>query len=250
MILSTILWVGLLVALVALVCFVRPLRFLGIRTRSAAAWVLAASLGAILLALVWPARTYRSEGNRAIDRFMPVYHAHEFHETRVQAPPEEVYRAIREVRADEIRFLKTLMGIRSLPSVFTGRRRQFPDGRPILDIATGSSFLYLADEPPRELVVGTVGRFWGSSGGVSPRPESPEAFLAFDLPGYARAVMNFVVEPQNDGWSRVTTETRVFAPESSVRLKFTIYWRFIYPGSSLSRYGWLEAVRRRAEPRR
>lgn len=249
MILSTILWAGLFAALIGLVGLVRPMRFLGIRTRSAAAWVLAASLGAILLALVWPARSYRSEGILAIDRFMPVYHFHEFHETRVHASPAEVYQAIREVRPDEIRFLKPLMRIRSLPSLFTGRRRQRPDGRPLLDLATGSSFLYLAQEPPREILVGTVGRFWRASG-TSTRVETPEAFLAFDRLGFARATMNFVVEPQDGGWSRVTTETRVFTPEPSVRLKFTIYWRVIYPGSSLLRIGWLEAVRRRAEPRR
>ena len=249
MILSTILWTGLLVSLIGLVCLVRPLRFLGIRTRSAAAAVLAASLGAILLVLLWPSRTHRSHGNLAIDRFMPVYHFHEFHETRVHAPPEEVYRAIREVRADEIRFLKTLMGIRSLPSVFTRLRRQRPDRRPLLEVATGSSFLYLAQEPPREILVGTVGRFWRASG-TSTRVETPEAFRAFDRPGFARATMNFVVEPEREGWSRVATETRIFVPEDSVRRKFGAYWRVIYPGSSLSRYEWLEAVRRRAESAR
>lgn len=249
MILSTILWVGFFVAFVGLVCLVRPLRFLGIRTRSAAGKVLGVSLGAILLVLLWPARTHRSQGNLAIDRFMPVYHFHEFHETRVHAPPEEVYRAIREVRPDEIRFLKPLMGIRSLPSVFTGRSRRRPDGRPILDLATGSSFLYLAQEPPREILVGTVGRFWRASG-TSTRVETPEAFLAFERPGFARATMNFVVEPEREGWSRVSTETRIFAPETSVRRKFSAYWRVIYPGSSLLRVGWLAAVRRRAEPRR
>jgi len=59
--------------------------------------------------------------------------------------------------------------------------------------------------------------------------------------------MNFVVEPEGEGWSQVTTETRIFAPEASVRRKFGAYWRVIYPGSSLLRIGWLEAIRRRAE---
>lgn len=62
--------------------------------------------------------------------------------------------------------------------------------------------------------------------------------------------MNFVVEPEREGWSRVSTEMRIFVPEASVRRKFRAYWRVIYPGSSLLRIGWLEAVRRRAEPRR
>lgn len=247
MILSALLWTGLLAWLIGFVCLVWPLRFLGIRTRSAAAAVLAASLAAVLLALLWPARAHRSEGSLAIDRFLPVYDFHEFHETRVHAPPEAVYRAIREVRAEEIRFFKTLIGIRSFPSIFTRRPRERPDPRPILDIATGSSFLYLAQEPPREIVVGTIGRYWQASGEAFPKIETPEAFKAFDLPGFARVAMNFVVEPQANGESRVTTETRISAPEASARRKFAAYWRLIYPGSSLIRIGWLEAVRRRAE---
>ena len=59
--------------------------------------------------------------------------------------------------------------------------------------------------------------------------------------------MNFLVEPKDEGWCRVTTETRVFSTDDSARRAFAAYWRIIYPGSSFIRRMWLRAIRRRAE---
>jgi hypothetical protein len=59
--------------------------------------------------------------------------------------------------------------------------------------------------------------------------------------------MGFLIEDQGDGWSRLRTETRVFATDASARRRFAVYWRLIYPGSSLIRHMWLDAIRRRAE---
>ena len=42
-----------------------------------------------------------------------------------------------------------------------------PDGalrRPILEVALRSGFVLLAEAPPDELVVGTIGRFWRATG--------------------------------------------------------------------------------------
>jgi hypothetical protein len=50
-----------------------------------------------------------------------------------------------------------------------------------------------------------------------------------------------------DGWSRLSTETRVLGTDDSARRRFAVYWRLIYPGSALIRRMWLQAVKRRAE---
>ena len=48
------------------------------------------------------------------------------------------------------------------------------------------------------------------------------------------------------GGTRLTTETRVFAPDRSVRRRFALYWTAIRPGSGMIRRMWLRAVKRRA----
>jgi hypothetical protein len=59
--------------------------------------------------------------------------------------------------------------------------------------------------------------------------------------------MNFRLEDEGNGWTRVTTETRVFATDDRARHRFAAYWRAIYPGSALIRRMWLRAIRLRAE---
>ena len=53
-----------------------------------------------------------------LDELMPAWDVHEVHGITVHAPPEAVDRALREVRADQIRlfsFLMTLRGLRPSP---------------------------------------------------------------------------------------------------------------------------------------
>ncbi len=66
-------------------------------------------------------------------------------------------------------------------------------------------------------------------------------------PGYAKAAMNFRIEPRPDGSCRLTTETRIFATDAASSRRFARYWRFILPGSSLLRVTWLRAIAERAE---
>jgi hypothetical protein len=162
----------------------------------------------------------------------------------VRARPEAVYRAIHAVTANEIRAFRTLTWIRR------GGRPAGPHGEsildpawnePILDVATRSGFVWLADERPREALVGTVVCCAGA------RVRDASEFAALTRPGIAKAAMNFRVEDAGGGYSRVTTETRVAATNAGARRRFGAYWSLIYPGSSLIRYGWLDAIRRRAE---
>ncbi|HXT21641.1 MAG TPA: hypothetical protein VN923_12895, partial [Thermoanaerobaculia bacterium] len=55
------------------------------------------------------------------------------------------------------------------------------------------------------------------------------------------------LDDEGGGWTRVTTETRVFATDDHARRRFAAYWRTIYPGSALIRRMWLRAIRARAE---
>ena len=162
-----------------------------------------------------------------LDEFAPVWQFHEVHRRAIAAPPERVFDAVRNVTADEILFFRTLTairrGFRSCPESILNPTK----GVPILDVATRTGFTRLAEEPPRELVIGMV---------LIP-------------PRRAVAAMNFLVQPDGKGGSLVSTETRIHASDPAARRRFGAYWRVIYPGSALIRRMWLRAIDRRATAR-
>lgn len=172
---------------------------------------------------------------------MPVWQFREFHSIRVAAPPQRVHQAIENVRADEISLFGALTWIRR-------GGRPLPEGilnagnrEPLIDVAVRGGFVRLANEAPREIVIGTaVHTPRGASDTLGPR-------LFSDPPaGYALAAMNFLVTPDGPAASIVSTETRVYATSPAARRRFGAYWRVIYPGSALIRRMWLRAVERRA----
>src|SRR5262249_15406862 len=154
---------------------------------------------------------------------------------RIAAPPERVFEAIKQVRASEIRTFQTLMWIRRGGSRLPQGFDQAFEREPLLDVLTRGGVIYLADDPPPELVLGTVI--------VAPRGThgtlTPEVFRKRLKPGFVLAAMNFAVRPDGSGGSELRTETRVFANSDSVRRQFAAYWRVIYPGSALIRIMWL-----------
>ncbi len=182
-----------------------------------------------------------------LDRVAPSYQFHEVHRTTVRATPDRAYRAIKEVTASEIRFFRELtwlrrLGCRGPESILSAPQRQ-----PLLDVATRTSFVTLADGP-REIVVGTVVI---APRGARARPVNAEEFVALAArPGHALATMNFVVMPRADGWCEVSTETRVYATDEAARRRFAAYWRLINVGSAFIRVMWLRAIKRRAEAER
>lgn len=216
---SIVLWIALFAVAIAGFTVIWPL----ITTRAA---ILAPALVAIAIVLAWPVRESRvSTPVTHLDSAMPVWQFDEHHATHIAAPPDKVFAAIRAVTPDEILFFRTLTAIRrgggqSPPNILNA-----PKSEPILDIATRTSFRYLADDPPRELVVGTT---------VGPGVE---------------ATMNFLVASDGRGGSNVSTETRVFANSARGRRQFAIYWRIIHPGSDIIRRMWLRAIKLRAERR-
>jgi hypothetical protein len=215
MLLSVLLYGGLFAAIAGAIAM------LWRRARRRAAGIFVAGIALVFIALIWPAGEDRvMTATSKLDHLMPRWQFLERHEIRIAAPPERIYASIRGVTAREIRFFQVLTAVRCM-----GRCREkesilhAPAAKPILDVALGSGFRMLADDAPRELVIGTR---------VAPR---------------TFAVMNFHVD--RDGL--VTTETRVFAKTDADRRKFAIYWRFIRPGSGIIRRSWLEAIKRRAE---
>ena len=179
-----------------------------------------------------------------LDRVAPSYQFHEVHRTTVSATPDRAYRAIKEVTASEILFFRELTWLRRLGRPGPENILRAPEHQPLLDVATRTTFITLADSP-REIVVGTVVI---APPGTRARSVSADEFAALAArPGHALATMNFVVTPLADGTCDVSTETRVFATDESARRRFAAYWRLINLGSAFIRLMWLRAIKRRAE---
>src|SRR4030095_6577188 len=113
---SLLVYAGRAVAGVGFIALLRPLRFLRIQDRRGALGVFLAGIGFATLGALWPAPKVEVAGRRrALDELLWEYHFHEIHSLRVHASPQRVFQAIREVRPEEIRYLATLMAIRSVP---------------------------------------------------------------------------------------------------------------------------------------
>jgi hypothetical protein len=238
-----VLQIGLALGAVGALVALRPPAILGLSTRGRGCALLAAGLLVAVAGALLPAPDRRSLTSRRIDDFLPVYQFDEQHTIVVNASADRVRAAIYAVTLEDIRLARMLLAIRSL-----GRRRisQEAARRAMLDTATSDGFIWLA-RGDREVVVGTVGRFWRLHGREVSGVRTPEQFTAFGQPGWAKAAMDFVVVEEGAGRTRVTTETRVAGTDAAARRVFAAYWRVIYPGSALLRRMWLQAIRRRAE---
>lgn len=236
--------IALALVLVGVLSLIRPLRFLSIRTRRIAALVAVVGVALLFVALHLPVVPPRLPGPRMVlDDVLPTYQFGEHHEIQVDAPPERVLAAARAVTAREIRLFRLLTWLRSPHLPGSGRESILNPSadRPILDVALGSGFVLLREDPGREIVIGAVvccGRRFP--------PRSPEEFQAVQG-SLARAAMNFHVERVGPGASRLVTQTRIAATDQDSTGRFAAYWRVIYPGSALIRLMWLRAIKSRAE---
>lgn len=155
-----------------------------------------------------------------LDRVFPQWDFRERHATRVDAPPERVFAAVRQVTLEEMPIFRVLARLRGM---------RVPPDRPVLELAT-PAWSVLADEPGRELVLGATGQPWKVRGGSGADPSHVKIAINWRLDGTA-----------------LSTETRVLATDAAARRKFRRYWLVIRPFSGLIRRVWLRAIRRRAE---
>jgi hypothetical protein len=243
---SFLAYFGLVLVLAGVVSLIRPLRFLAIRTRQMGAMILAGGLLFFLTALALPISANAVVTHTtSLDDWMPRWQIRERHAIPIAAPPEKVFAAMHAVRADDIFLFRALTAIRRCGQAGPESVMNAPEQKPILDVATQTTFVLLTEKPPRELVVGTV---------VAAPPSAraagrltPELFQEKLPPGVALATMNFLVTPAGPGGSTISTETRVYAEDAAAMRRFAIYWRLIHPGSDIIRRMWLRAIKQRAE---
>jgi hypothetical protein len=170
-----------------------------------------------------------------IDDFLPRYSTSERHATLVRAPVGLTYEAIRSADLAEALPVRILLALRALPAAL--RRGRSGVGKlPLCGRAPitlrdfeRSGFAILAEDPPRELLIGLVGAFWTLGGGIC--ATDAEHFRSEPRPGTARTAWNFVVEERHGGVVTLSTETRVQPSDPHSARRFHLYWRFVRPWS-------------------
>jgi len=233
-------------AVLGFLSVLRPVRALGIRSRRVALLVLVVGLWGGSRALHGTAlASYVAKPASKLDEFAPIYQFSESASIPVRAQADRVYDAIFQVTAAEVPLYRTLVWLRRGGASGSESVLNPSDHDPLVRVATRTSFMSLAEVPAREFVMGAI--VMAPPGVKLAAGPTPEAFKAVTRPGFAKAVMNFTIEPQGPGVCLLRTETRVHATDAVARDGFAPYWRVIAPGSLLIRHMWLRAIKVRAE---
>ncbi len=186
-----------------------------------------------------------------LEQALSQFDVNEVHAIVIQAAPERVYRALQEYRLGDAAVTRFLFGLRRLPAMLTAKgraalRQAQQQEPPFIQMLGKGGFVKVAEAPNEEIVVGLAGKFW------KPVPEqvklaNGEAFLLFDDPAYAKAAMNFRLASNENGGTRLSTETRVRVPDPNSRRLFRFYWALIGFFSGWIRVEMLRGIKKAAE---
>jgi hypothetical protein len=173
---------------------------------------------------------------------MPEYQFFERHSARVHARPEQAMQAVRQSTFGDMKSLVTLLKIRGAalrtPSHDTG---DFSQDKLVLDAFSASG--YLSGGSEHEIVMFGVGNVRAIR---RPEVRTLQEFADYREQGAAKMAFDFNVEEAGEGWSTISTETRMVVQDDFSRGP-AVYWRLIVPGSGLLRLQWLEGIKKRAE---
>ena len=140
-----------------------------------------------------------------LDKYLPAYNFNEVHAVTIHASPEKAFAAIKELRPTELsQIVYWLMSVREFPAKLVGKPLpQKRSDKPFLEQLYEDGFIPLDEMPCREIVFGLIGQFWVLTGGRSPQIASPQEFLAFDHPDYAKVAANLAITDLGNGTVRV-----------------------------------------------
>ena len=180
-----------------------------------------------------------------LDEYLPYYDVSEYHQTLVHGKAEQVYKAIRDADLTDSGLTRFLFRMRSLPGRLINREtgRTFDSGT--IEGLCQRGFMLLAENPPQEMVLGAIGRFW------KPNPRfieiESESFRFYNRPGFAKVGWDLALNKARTGEVRLSTETRVRCLGLAARIRFIPYWLMIRPFSGLIRRQLLTEIKRLAE---
>lgn len=172
-----------------------------------------------------------------VPAFLPQFQFHEKHRTVIHtAHPEHILPLIAnfDVRQDVV--IRRLMFLRQLPQKFLRNQQANSIGN------FGLHSFTLLKNSASELCYGLRGQFWRSDFGLEKVPDV-SAFQTSVTPGSATLLLRYQVTELAPGQHELNTETFVYCPDRSTRLRMAAYWLIIRAGSSWIRRRTLKAVR-------
>ena len=186
-----------------------------------------------------------------LDWLLPEFDATVVEHRVIDGEPEAVYRAVAEVDMVDIPqaypAVRALFAARGaaerLVGALLGRPVPIPepDGPMRLgELPEQGEWVKLADEPPRELAFGVVGRFWG--GETVWKTIDAHEFVMFDEPGFAKIACSVSLRPYGTARTLVSYEARTQALDPDSRAHFLRYWRVVRPGVAIVMRAFLQAV--------
>lgn len=179
-----------------------------------------------------------------LDLVIPTPRLLEIDHADVAVHPERVWLLLRHGELASSALIRALFAVRTLPERLAGK----PVSSSVrIDQLRSSAkhpgFQLLLEEPPRELVVGAIGKVW--------RMEIPFVhvaraadYAAFSEPGYIKVAWALRVLPRGAQDCRVEFELRVDATDDASWRKFRRYFRLIGPASHFIRRSLLASLAR------
>lgn len=178
-----------------------------------------------------------------LDQFLPRYDLAVVHARVFRVPPAECFRAASEVDLFRAPLVRALLDLRGLPQHLAGtlgaRDKAATPGasRPTFRLRdmVGLGWTVLGETPGSEMVLGQVGRPWKAVAASTGSPMTPQRFVSFDGPGFAKIATSLRVDPYGNRSSILTMETRVAVTDEASRRRFRRYWLLVGPFSALIR---------------
>jgi len=189
----------------------------------------------------FPAQTPGGASATLVDRILPEYQIGEKHSVIVVAPSARAFESLKEAKSDAQPIIKLF----NLLPVLAGKSdNSSPSEKKSLYEKLQDSSGLVLEEPNRELVAANIAT---ADKHIPSTPETVRGFVAYRLRhNEMKLPVSFHAEPVESG-VRLTTETRIMFADRKLCRDFAWYWGVIYPGSSLLRVDFLDAVKRRAE---
>ncbi len=193
------------------------------------------------------------------ERILPTFDVSDEVAVVVAANASMTWRALLECDLIEVGRRRPLVGIlgalRALPVVALHLLHgEMPDAAPdrltLRDTTTlpaeDGGWVLLDEQPGEEIALGLVGRFWRPV--IEYAHVEPEAFAAFDTPGYAKTIYSLGVRPLAPDSTLLWGLMRTATTDEPARRWFRRYWMLgVGSGAHLLVQGLLDVVRDDAE---
>lgn len=168
----------------------------------------------------------------------------------VEADAATTWRAVHEANLFADRAVRWLFALRDLPSFLWERARGrsaelVPPSITFDDIAQLEGWMLLGEEPRRELVAGSIGRFWQRDYGSI--DVAPSEFAGFDEPGFAKTAAGISIRSYGDRRTLLSYESRTSTTSADAARQFGRYWFVLRPFVGLVMRRAVAAIRVEAE---